>query len=216
MEYLPINNIKQEPTTSASNASNNNQSQAPDSVENKVSRNAAWETLNPLPSCLDYHNSAESNLRLVTMINFAFRSSANVGSFRSFLLFGKRQMFFEISMKFRGTHADPCRMCVQLVKVFVHKTRKISCSTFLIDPNYRFRRDRKACILSDSNAVNLGFSSYTLSRCCHSQSIFIFNRILRSTHATARSPLFILDCLFTISTIKRLVRFKIRLRTTPL
>lgn len=42
MEYLPINNIKQEiePTTSASdaneNSSNNNQA-APDSVENKVS-----------------------------------------------------------------------------------------------------------------------------------------------------------------------------------
>lgn len=41
MEYLPINNIKQEvePPTSASNenSSNNNQA-APDSVENKVSR----------------------------------------------------------------------------------------------------------------------------------------------------------------------------------
>lgn len=42
MEYLPINNIKQElePSTSASdvnrNGSNNNQA-APDSVENKVS-----------------------------------------------------------------------------------------------------------------------------------------------------------------------------------
>lgn len=41
MEYLPINNIKQElePTTSADageNSSNNNQA-APDSVENKVS-----------------------------------------------------------------------------------------------------------------------------------------------------------------------------------
>jgi hypothetical protein len=67
MEYLPINNIKQEiePPTSASDASentsnNNKQSamEAPDSVENKVSgrsavrkrtkrlsRVAAWETL---------------------------------------------------------------------------------------------------------------------------------------------------------------------------
>lgn len=44
MEYLPINNIKQElePTTSASddaneNSSNSNSQAAPDSVENKVS-----------------------------------------------------------------------------------------------------------------------------------------------------------------------------------
>jgi hypothetical protein len=42
MEYLPINNIKQElePTTSAENSSNSNNQQAaeqPDSVENKVS-----------------------------------------------------------------------------------------------------------------------------------------------------------------------------------
>lgn len=41
MEYLPINNIKQElePTTSASNenSSNNSSQAAPDSVENKVS-----------------------------------------------------------------------------------------------------------------------------------------------------------------------------------
>ena len=48
MEYLPLNNIKQEPPTSASdtNSSNNNNQapEAPDSVENKVSWNAAWET----------------------------------------------------------------------------------------------------------------------------------------------------------------------------
>lgn len=38
MEYLPINNIKQEAETSASDTTNssNNNNQAPDSVENKV------------------------------------------------------------------------------------------------------------------------------------------------------------------------------------
>lgn len=57
MEYLPINNIKQEAETSASDTTNsaNNNNQAPDSVENKVTRNAAWEAAsNPLPSGLAY------------------------------------------------------------------------------------------------------------------------------------------------------------------
>lgn len=39
MEYLPINNIKQEvePPTSENSSNNNNNQAAPDSVENKVS-----------------------------------------------------------------------------------------------------------------------------------------------------------------------------------
>ena len=64
MEYLPINNIKQElePTTSASaneSSSRNNQA-APDSVENKVSGYDAELSfikphvkLQPLPSVVD-------------------------------------------------------------------------------------------------------------------------------------------------------------------
>lgn len=60
MEYLQINNIKQEvEPTSASDAnenSNNNQA-APDSVENKVSGSVLWmpleQNFTPLPSCVD-------------------------------------------------------------------------------------------------------------------------------------------------------------------
>lgn len=62
MEYLPINNIKQEiepPSTSASDptesSSNNNNQAAPDSVENKVSGNESrMRNFTPLPSGVDW------------------------------------------------------------------------------------------------------------------------------------------------------------------
>lgn len=48
MEYLPLNNIKQETSASDANENSNNNQAAPDSVENKVSGNvfmdAARET----------------------------------------------------------------------------------------------------------------------------------------------------------------------------